>query len=150
MKKSIIIGIVVIIILILGGILLLKTFDKGRDVSGEGGSNFTGALEKNKIRIGKTYWVGEKNFKKPEPEISEYDIELNKKISFKGNFEIEIIEVNSDSIKIKTNTVMSERKNDRINLLSNQREFVIENGKTKELATPTTDAGDIYIIDINI
>lgn len=151
MKKYLIIAII-LIILALGVILLLKPF-KSNNNSNEEKNTFTSALEKNKIRIGKTYWAGEKDFKKPEPEISEYDITLNKKIKFDGDMgdlEIEITEINYDNIKIRTNIAMSERKDGRISLLSDQKEFIIENRKMKEIATPTTDAGDIYMIYINI
>ena len=55
-----------------------------------------------------------------------------------------------NNIKIRTNIAMSERKDGRISLLSDQKEFIIENRKMKEIATPTTDAGDIYMIYINI
>ena len=152
MKKYIIIGIV-IIIFVLAGIILFKPFNKGENSPREGGNPVVSGLEKNKIRIAKSYWAGVPNFERPEPEISEYDIELNKKITSKGmqEFEFEIIEINSNSIKIRTNMAMSERaENGGISLLSDQKEFVIENGKTEELVTPTTDAGDIYMIDINI
>lgn len=151
MKKYIIIGIV-IIIFVLAGIILFKPFNKGENSPREGGNPVVSGLEKNKIRIAKSYWAGVQNFEKPEPEISEYDIELNKKISLNGmqEFQIEIIEINNDNIKIKTNMSMSESNDGKISLSSKQKEFTIENGKTKELVTPTTDSGDIYMIDINI
>ncbi len=139
-KRIIAIVVLITIAIIIGVVAILKPEKKEMPL-----------LQAGKIRISKSYWSGERNFKEPEPEVSEYDIELNKRINLGGigDLEIIIVKVNKDSITIKTSIPMSGNEGG-INLRTKKTEFIIEKGKTLHLVTPTMDAGSIFDIDINM
>ena len=118
-----------------------------------------------KLYIKQSSWSGRsKNYKPVELE-EQYDIKLNKKyviktlkISYvkegkmiyeeKEIFSFEIIEINSDNIKIHTFQAFSDNEDDSINLRSTKMDFNISKEKPLKLVTLTMDYGDIFILKL--
>lgn len=118
-----------------------------------------------KLKIKESSWSGWSKDYKPNTKEQVYDITLNEKYIIKTSkisyirggkiikeeiedFSFEIIEINSDNIKIKTFQSFSDNDNGTINLLSDKKEFIIYYESVLELRTPTTDAGDIYYLTL--
>ena len=118
-----------------------------------------------KLNIKESSWSGWSKDYKPEVKEKLYDIKLNGKYIIKTSkisyikdgkiieeeiekFSFEIVEINSDNIKIKTFQPFSNNGNGTINLRSDKKEFVIYCENALELITPTTDMGDIYYLTL--
>lgn len=154
MKKKLIICIVLVIVALISVgiffIIIQPTYNNRNNINEEN-SSIEKELEYGKIRVTKSSWAGEKDFKKPKPIVRDYEIELNKVIELESwsGVNLKIISIQNNSIQIQTNQAMSDGKNG-VSLMTDKTVFTIENGKTLHLVTPTTDAGEIFDIDINI
>ena len=99
------------------------------------------------IIVKTTSWAGRvKNFV-PMEEINQELVELGKKYIFNPksahNLSFEIIEVNDEYIKIKTDEPMSLGAGG-INLFTDKKEFIIKINDTIVLKPPMLDSGYIY------
>ena len=118
-----------------------------------------------KLKIVESSWSGWSKDYKPEEIEKEYDIKLNEKYVVKTSkfshkqddewkeeerkiFSFTVVEINDSSIKIETNQPFSDNADGTINLYSDKKEFVINEGTTIELTTPTMDAGDTFKITL--
>lgn len=139
----------VLVLITMGLCLSACHKDNISDDSGE--NNIT---TDDKIIITCSSWNGWSSDYESKDKTFEYVAKEGKVITLdcmisKDDFEIQIIEVNEKSIIIKTNQYMSCREvgEHTINLNSKEDTFEINRGEKIELITPTTDAGDIFIIE---
>jgi hypothetical protein len=112
------------------------------------------------LEIKETSWSGSSDYGSEEKEY-QYDVEPGKKYIVKtktvsyGDSEkkeedvlvFTVTEVNADSIKIKTTENFSDAE-DGINLKSDKKEFKIVVGTDLRLATPTMDAGNVFVFTL--
>ena len=66
----------------------------------------------------------------------------------KDGFAIQILAIDMNSVTLKTEYPMAPMGKQGINLMTDLTVFTVYNGQTLTLVTPTTDYGDIYIIEV--
>lgn len=114
-----------------------------------------------KIKIISSSWSGWSRDYVPEETESYCSLELNKKCVVKTRqyshadgkqyeediLSFEVVKINNDSVVIHTFQNFSDSEKG-IDLRSKKRDFVIKNGESIELTTPTMDYGDIFTLTL--
>lgn len=99
--------------------------------------------------IEQTDWAGEKDFV-PTGQTKTCEVKTGDVISCGGclDLEVRVLIMSSESVMIETSAPMSSREAPYVDLLSEQTHFLVRKDKPLRLATPTMDAGDIFIFSI--
>ncbi len=114
-----------------------------------------------KIKIVSSSWSGWSKDYVPKETESYCSLELNKKCVVKTRqyshadgkqyeediLSFEVVKINDDSVVIHTFQNFSDSKKG-IDLRSEKRDFVIKNGESIKLTTPTMDYGDIFTLTL--
>ena len=100
------------------------------------------------LRITTSSWSGwEPDY---QPEETTYDYELNGPGVImappEDGFQIKILEMDANGVTFETETPMSPYGN-TLNLNTDQTVFTVYRGQTLSIVTPTTDYGDVCIIE---
>lgn len=100
------------------------------------------------LRVTTSSWSGWSESYEPKEEDYEYTFSTPCKILVPpdGEFEIEILEMDSNQLVFETQSPMSPYGN-RFSLISDLTVFTIYRGQTLSLVTPTFDYGEIYILE---
>ena len=107
-----------------------------------------GNKEKLNLKVTATSWSYGQNMQAPEEEFY-YDVELDEEYTVKEGglgLTFTIVEINKDSIVIKTTDPFYEGDESNLNY---KKKFTIEKGQKIKLTTPTMDAGGIYYFELN-
>ena len=117
-----------------------------------------------KLVIKESNWSS-RSTNKPEEIEKVYELKINEKYVIKTTsimtekdgkyvneerevFSFDIIEINEDSIKIRTYQPFSDNDNGTINVRSDKKEFDITLNNSKKLVTPTMDFGYIFTLSL--
>lgn len=124
-------------------------------------NNASETKEGARIKVISSSWSGWSRDYVPEETESYCSLELNKKCVVKTRqysrangeryeedvLSFEVVKINNDSVAIHTFQNFSDSK-EGIDLRSKKRDFVIKNGESIELTTPTMDYGDIFTLTL--
>ena len=100
------------------------------------------------LQIRESSWSGWDRNYKPKEVTKKYNIVLNKKYyTESGRLQFVVKDINNDNIVIKTTSSFSDSKKG-INLSSNKKVFKVYYDEELKLVTPTTDAGEIFYLQL--
>lgn len=101
------------------------------------------------IKIEETNWCNEPGYV-PTEQTRTYEVKSGDIIKCGGlsDLEVTVSRISKNSVKIKTNTPMSNSEESYVDLEASGTRFTISKDKPLRLVTPTLDAGDIYVFSI--